>query len=310
MGAYTHSVRVAPAAGSSRAAQFGALAVASLIDEARLAPKPGLVDSRGSGAHADLDLALMERSAWSLRPAFAAMAQAGESFGAPTIELREALGRLGREAEATMMATTGGINTHRGAIWALGLLVAAAAIERGTTNAGQTAAVAATAGAIARHADRHAPHFTGHKGEQACRAFNVAGARGQAQAGFPHVIGLGLPELRRSRARGDSETSARLNALLAIISKLDDTCVLSRGGHAALTQVQRAAAAVLAAGGAATLAGRRSLQRFAADAVACNLSPGGAADLLAATLFLDRIGSVDETRLAHRSFSRGLHGKA
>ncbi|HEX7435844.1 MAG TPA: triphosphoribosyl-dephospho-CoA synthase, partial [Caldimonas sp.] len=126
-------------------------------------------------------------------------------------------------------------------------------------------------------------------------------ARGQAQAGFPHVIGLGLPELKRSRDRGDGETSARLNALLAIISELDDTCVLSRGGRAALTQVQHAAAAVLAAGGAATLAGRRLLRRFAADAVTCNLSPGGAADLLAATLFLDRIADVSDARPSHQS---------
>jgi len=301
MGAIVNCAPVDPVADGSQAAQFAALAVASLIDEARLSPKPGLVDSRGSGAHADLDLALMQRSALSLQPAFAAMANAGDSFGAPTIELRETLGRLGREAEATMMAATGGINTHRGAIWALGLLVAAAAIERGHTSAAQTAAIAATAGAIARHADRYAPEFTGHKGEQACRAFNVTGARGQAQAGFPHVVGLGLPELERSRERGDGESSARLNALLAIISELDDTCVLSRGGRAALTQVQGAAAAVLAAGGAATLAGRRSLRRFAADAVACNLSPGGAADLLAATLFLDRISSISEARFLRRS---------
>jgi triphosphoribosyl-dephospho-CoA synthase len=110
MGAFGNSVRCTPVAPDLRAAQLGALAVASLIDEARLSPKPGLVDSRGSGAHIDLDLALMERSARSLEPAFAAMARAGSSFGAPTIELRETLGRLGREAEVTL-AATGGVTT-------------------------------------------------------------------------------------------------------------------------------------------------------------------------------------------------------
>ncbi len=293
----------------SAAVWLGALVVASLIDEARLSPKPGLVDSRSSGAHRDLDLALMERSALSLQPAFAAMAQAGASAGAPTMALRETLGRLGRAAEAGMMVVTGGVNTHRGAIWALGLLVAASAMEQRSAGPARAAAVAQAAGTIARHADRGAPAFTGNKGERACRAFNVTGARGQAQAGFPHVIHLGLPELARSRARADSETSARLNALLAIISELDDTCVLARGGPAALTRVQRAASAVLAEGGAATLSGRRALHRFAADAVACNLSPGGAADLLAATLFLDRIGH-ESARLPVRPTSRGLHGKA
>ena len=289
MGARSNIALVDSRARAAPAAQLAAHVVASLIEEARLSPKPGLVDSRSSGAHGDLDLALMERSALALQPAFASMARAGAAAGAPTIGLRETLGRLGRDAEATMMAATGGVNTHRGAIWALGLLVAATAIEQRQAGAACAAAVATTAGAIARHVDRNAPAFTGNKGERACRTFNVTGARGQAQAGFPHVVRLGLPELVRSRERGDSETSARLNALLAIVTELDDTCVLSRGGRAALTQVQRAAAAVLAEGGAATLAGRRALHRFAADAMACNLSPGGAADLLAATLFLDRI---------------------
>jgi triphosphoribosyl-dephospho-CoA synthase len=287
-------------------ASLAALAVDALLDEARLAPKPGLVDSRGNGAHSDLNLGLMCRSANALAPAFASMAVAGTVANAPTLDLRETLGHLGREAELVMMATTGGVNTHRGAIWAIGLLVAAAAIEPNNSNAAQTAAIAAT---IASHEDRRAPTRTGHKGEQACRDFNVAGARGQAQAGFPHVIELGLPELRRSRARGDSETSSRLNALLAIMSRLDDTCVLSRGGLGALQLLQDSAAAVLAAGGAATLAGRRALRQLDADALACQVSPGGAADLLAATLFLDRLDSLFEARHLHH-LSRRLHGEA
>ena len=293
------------AAQHTQAAALGQSVVACLIDEARLSPKPGLVDRRGSGAHDDLSLALMSRSAQSLGPAFMAMARAGQRANAPNVALRETLARIGREAEATMMAATGGVNTHRGAIWALGLLVAAAAIEPCNTGAAQTASIAA---AIAAHPDRFGPSRTGHKGEQACLRFKVAGARGQAQAGFPHVIELGLPELKRSRARGDGETSARLNALLAIMSRLDDTCVLSRGGLTALTQLQEAAAAVLAAGGAATLSGRRALRRLDADALASKLSPGGAADLLAATLFLDRIDDLYEARRSHHP-SRRFHGE-
>ena len=260
--------------------------VDALIDEARLAPKPGLVDSRGRGAHTDLDLALMCRSARALESAFAAMAEAARAAGAPTLALREELGRLGREAEATMMKTTQGINTHRGAIWAMGLLVAAAVLASFPATSAQIAQGAAT---LARMPDRHAPLVTGNKGERACRDFGVTGARGQAQAGFPHVIERGLPELQRSRSRGDSETASRLNALLAILSRLDDTCVLSRAGPAALQALQENAAAVLAGGGVATLTGRRLLHQLDAHALAFNASPGGAADLLAATLFLDRL---------------------
>ena len=276
------------------------LVVDALLDEVRLAPKPGLVDSRRNGAHTDLDFALMCRSARALKPAFAAMAEAGRAAAAPTLALRETLGRLGREAEATMMSTTRGVNTHRGAIWAMGLLVAAAAIEGPDATASTIAEVAAT---IAQTPDRHASLRTANKGERACREFGVTGARGQAQSGFPHIIDLGLPELRRSRMRGDSETASRLNSLLAIISRLDDTCVLSRAGPAVLTAFQEHAAGVLAAGGVATLSGRRQLRQLDSLALACNASPGGAADLLAATLFLDCLEALAAgVRLAERSY--------
>ncbi|MFH7127847.1 triphosphoribosyl-dephospho-CoA synthase [Klebsiella pneumoniae] len=88
------------------------------------------MDSRGNGAHQDLNLALMERSARSLQPTFHALAE--QSWRRPAdIALRETVGRLGREGEAQMMLATGGVNTHRGAIWALGLLVSAVAMLGG-----------------------------------------------------------------------------------------------------------------------------------------------------------------------------------
>ena len=296
----------APAAARDTCAWLAGQVVDALLDEARLAPKPGLVDSRGQGAHTDLDLALMCRSARALESAFAAMAKAAQTAGAPTLALREELGQLGREAEATMLKTTQGINTHRGAIWAMGLLVAAAALAGCPATSAYIAEVSQGAATLARMPDRHAPQVTGHKGERACRDFGVAGARGQAQAGFPQVIERGLPELQRSRARGDSETASRLNALLAILSGLDDTCVLSRAGPAALKTLQDNAAAVLVAGGVATLTGRRLLHQLDAHALAFNASPGGAADLLAATLFLDRL----DPRSAGLHFSENFHGNA
>ncbi|CAG9181504.1 2-(5''-triphosphoribosyl)-3'-dephosphocoenzyme-A synthase [Cupriavidus pampae] len=277
-----------------RATLLAGLAVGALLDEAELAPKPGLVDARGNGAHADLTLALMRTSAYSLRPGFAAMATAALEAGVPDRCLREQLGALGREAEATMMAATGGINTHRGAIWCLGLLVGAAALasqrgprmEDGSVDA---RAVADIAAAIASHADRQRPAHTGNKGELACRVYGVSGARGQAEAGFPHVMRHGLPTLHASRACGDAEPSARVNALLAIMATLDDTCVLARAGREGLAYMQAGATAVLEAGGVGTLCGRRQLRALEAGMLARRASPGGAADLLAATLFLDRL---------------------
>ena len=91
------------------------------------------------------------------------------------------------------------------------------------------------------------------------------------------------------------------------MSRLDDTCVLSRGGPGTLAQLQNAAAAVLAAGGAATLPGRRALRQLDADALACNASPGGVADLLAATLFLDRLDGLYDVRRQSQP-TRSSHG--
>lgn len=267
--------------------RFGAYVVQALIDEVTLAPKPGLVDIRSRGAHHDLDWKLMCVSALALQPTFVELARAGIETE-PLRELRERIGAIGRDGEARMLDATGGVNTHRGAIWALGLLVTAAAREPSDLS---PQAVAARAGSIARIEDRHAPVLSGNKGEQACLDYNVGGARGQARAGFPHVVDVALPELARSRLSGDNETAARLNALLAVMATLDDTCVLARGGPAALAEMQDRAGRVLKQGGAGTLAGRRELKALDRRLVELHVSPGGAADLLAAALFLDQLRS-------------------
>lgn len=257
-----------------------------LIDEARLSPKPGLVDSRGNGAHHDLSLALMERSAHSLAPTFQALAQ--QSWQRPAdIALRQTIGRLGREGEQQMMAATGGVNTHRGAIWALGLLVSAVAMHGGAGNAKQ---VAATAAELAKLPDAAAPKVFS-KGLRATHRYQVPGAREEAQQAFPHVMQRALPQLRLSRLNGSSEAHARLDALMAIMTSLTDTCVLSRAGLEGLDAMQDGARAVLKAGGSAHPAGQAALAALDSHMLSLNASPGGAADLLAATLFLDRIES-------------------
>ncbi|MGF6232645.1 triphosphoribosyl-dephospho-CoA synthase [Inquilinus ginsengisoli] len=259
------------------------LAAWALVEEAELTPKPGLVDRRGSGAHRDLDLETLRRSAQALRPAFRAMAEAAQGRQ-PDPSLREELAAIGRAGEIHMMTATGGSNAHRGAIWALGLLLA------GTVIAGPAGPrrIAETAAAIARCPDRFAPQASSN-GEQARQAHGAAGARGEAQTGFPHVVTIALPALRASRAAGATETEARLDALLAVMASLDDTCLLHRGGRPALEAAQAGARAVLAAGGTAVLAGRAALQALDANLLARWVSPGGSADLLAAALFLDRI---------------------
>ena len=280
------SALIARQAQPTLAERLADLAVQALIDEADLSPKPGLVDRRGNGAHDDLHLGLMHASAHALWPTFKAMAEAAQQLGEVGQPLRETLGQLGRDGEADMLRVTHGVNTHRGAIWALGLLSAAAALQ---IDAPDARGVAATAAALARLSDPAAPHNPHSHGAQVCRTYGVLGAREQAQHGFPAVIEQGLPQLLVSRRGGAGEQNARLDALLAIMTELSDTCVLHRAGLDGLTRMQQGARAVLAAGGCASLAGRRQLRALEGEMLSLRASPGGAADLLAATLFLDRL---------------------
>ncbi|MFF3442743.1 triphosphoribosyl-dephospho-CoA synthase [Streptosporangium sp. NPDC002721] len=301
------------------------LAVRALRQEACLSPKPGLADRRGRGAHDDMDLPILLASAQALRPTFHAVAEAAKRTAAGNglrqepgrhdrasielrqepgrhdrasivlreelgrhdragIVLREELGRLGRAGEAAMLRATRGVNTHRGALWALGLLVATVA-----AGAADEREAAGRAALLAALPDRHLPPGTPSHGELARRRYGVRGARGEAEAAFPHVVEVALPRLRRAGAAGIPEEVARLDALLAVMSLLEDTCVLHRGGPEGLGVVRSGAGRVLAEGGAGTAGGRAALAELDGRCAARRLSPGGSADLLAAALFLDMV---------------------
>jgi triphosphoribosyl-dephospho-CoA synthase len=217
----------------------------------------------------------MRRSALALQPYFYRMACVCEPA---------ALAQTGRDAERAMLAATGGANAHKGAVWTLGLMVSAAAQHPGdATDIANTAAeIAASVVALNR------PNLVSH-GDIVAQRYGVSGARGEALAGFPHVVEVGLPMLRSRRAAGCDESIGRLDALLAIMAQLDDTCVLYRGGLSALNAAKNGAASVITAGGYATPFGRAEMQRLDGAMLGLHVSPGGSADLLAATIFLDAV---------------------
>jgi triphosphoribosyl-dephospho-CoA synthase len=227
----------------------------------------------------------MRRSATAIEPYFTQMARV--SLGTePSQSIRERLALIGRQAERAMLDATGGSNSHKGAIWALGLLVAASAMH--DNDAVTPSTVATTAKVIASFEDRATPRLVSH-GDAMAKRYGVAGARGEALRGFPHVVAVGLPTLCRKRRSGVTEQVARLDALLSIMSSLDDTCLLYRGGQTALAAAKEGAAAVEAAGGAGTTLGREQLWQLDRRLLELNASPGGSADLLAAALFLDAL---------------------
>jgi triphosphoribosyl-dephospho-CoA synthase len=257
-------------------------AVDALLLEVDTWPKPGLVSHVDSGSHTDMDAALLERSARSLTPYFAQLARAGrEQAGMP------ALRGIGLAAESAMFQVTAGINTHRGAIFGLGLLCAAAAMAQGSS------AHQELGGIVSRHwgAQIGAPDagLQTH-GAQVYRRYGIGGARREAAAGFPALYQIGWPALRAGRAlaAGD-EAAARVQCLFALMASLEDTNLLHRGGPEGLLFARALAAEFIDAGGVAQRDWRDQALRAHRLMVVRHLSPGGSADLLAMTLFVDAV---------------------
>ena len=275
--------QVAPIRSVLDAGQLAELARQALVAEVELTPKPGLVDRRGAGAHSDLSLDLMRQSAAAIAPYFEAMADSAQSMQFDR-GLRTEVAAIGRAAESAMLQATNGSNAHKGAIWILGLLVTAASWGIDLN----PAAIAQDAALLARLPDRAQPQLLSH-GEMVRARYGVTGARGEAFAGFPHVLHVGLPTLRAERNSARTETNSRLWALLNIMARLEDTCVLYRGGAEGLAIVQKGASDALLAGGPGSVAGELAMLRLDQELLIRNISPGGAADLLAATLFLDAL---------------------
>jgi triphosphoribosyl-dephospho-CoA synthase len=295
--------------GSARALavsqQAARLALRALYAELALYPKPGLVSLVDNGSHTDMTALTFMRSLFSLRHYFAAICRAGME-DAPFARLKQ----LGIAAEQRMMAATGGVNTHRGAIFGLGMLCAAL----GRLRAGGTAAMppqpspgaagrqpvggcrtaptpladaaSLRAALLAGWGEALAAHTLappdGSHGQRAARLHAASGAREEAALGLPSVFLIGLPALRTTLARGGSMHHARVDALFALMAHVSDTNVLHRGGKAGAQMVRDEARRFLDMGGTAQPDWHACALRTHRLFVRHKLSPGGAADLLAA----------------------------
>ncbi|WP_457426951.1 triphosphoribosyl-dephospho-CoA synthase MdcB [Roseateles sp. P5_E7] len=278
--------QLAPTAHAPSAQEIGRAATLALHDELALTPKPGLVTLSDRGSHADMDAHTFMRSLFALRSYFVQIAELGAA-GARF----EALERCGIAAEARMLAATGGINTHRGAIFMLGLLCASAGALaaqgcRLTPLALRQTLAARWGDALTARAQRPSK-LPG--GMAACR-LGLRSASAEAALGFPTLFETAEPALRAARARGLASTPARLDTLFAVMAQLDDSNLAHRGGLEGLHFAQAAARDFLAAGGAAAPQGLDAARSLSAEFVRRRLSPGGAADTLAAACWLERLG--------------------
>lgn len=269
------------------ARRIGRAATAALYDELALSPKPGLVSFDGSGSHRDMDATTFMRSLYALRPYFAQITQAG-ACGAAFSDLQG----LGQQAETHMLQATGGVNTHRGAIFLLGLLCASAGALVAQGKATRAGAVrghllAAWGPALRARCAETRPS----NGRLAVRHLGLRGALEEAADGFPVLFEIVLPALDTVLARGGTATMARSQAMFAGIAALDDTNLAHRGGLTGLRWAQRQAQAYLDRDGAFAPDAVQRAHAIDAAFVARRLSPGGSADLLAAACWLHHIGS-------------------
>lgn len=275
--------RLARNAAAPTAQEIGRAATLALYDELALSPKPGLVTLTDRGSHADMDAHTFMRSLFALRGYFVRIAELGAT-GAPF----EALEQAGIAAEARMLAATGGINTHRGAIFMLGLLCASAGAlaaqgERPTPDGVRAALDRHWGDALARRATRTSTL----PGGIAARQLGLRSASAEAAMGFPTLFDTAVPALRAAQARGLPRQAAQLDALFAVIAALDDSNLAHRGGLSGLRFAQAAAQGFIAAGGSAQ--GLQAAEAIATEFVRRNLSPGGSADTLAAACWIERL---------------------
>ncbi|MDO4384737.1 MAG: citrate lyase holo-[acyl-carrier protein] synthase [Clostridia bacterium] len=284
-------------------------AVNALIREAETTPKPGLVDRRNNGSHPDMSLAMLLRSARSLKPYFRECARAGltmeEADAFPTLRA------LGMEAEKTMLCATGGVNAHKGAIFSLGLLTASAAanLRKFEADAGK---ICARVGSMA------APHMEAHFrslraetaysfGDRLFLAAGLRGARGEAADGFPSVLRVALPALDadvlgnpvtpESTAEmpktmecsmiPDAEELSGAYALLRLAAETDDTTLIRRGGRSRAEAAKKEIRALLDSG-----LTREKVETLDDQFIRENLTLGGCADLLACAYFLRAVREI------------------
>ena len=271
------------------------LACDALQQELDTTPKPGLVDQHDSGAHADMDYRLMQRSIHALRPYFVQLAQVAQQ-GQLT---HPVISAIGIEAERAMLAATGGVNTHRGALFSMGLAIVAAGsslsehseYSENSENSeysehsddseySERPNPSSLQSAIAQLAQTF-PDTQGTHGSRAVSQYQAKGALAMAREGYEQLFSDWLPFLRNLKQQGDPY--AHHKTLLRIMSQLDDTNILHRCGAEVASRVKAEAADMLTHFSTDALDDMN--RRYTAE----NISPGGSADMLALTIFTNAI---------------------
>lgn len=273
---------------------IGHLASMALQAELDTTPKPGLVDRNDNGAHRDMDHALMQRSIQALHPYFVRLAQLGFTDKQPC---HDEIVNIGIEAEREMFKSTGGVNTHKGALFSIGLAAVALAGEAfsritqaercGTmayndVNSKQIQSLSNSIASLARLF----PDTNGTHGSKAKANNILKGALDNAREGYTQLFKAWLPFYIDRIAEGDNY--ALHKTLLRIMCDLDDTNIVYRTSMETMQEVKTEARQMLDAS-RNIVNFEAALQAMNTDYIHRNISPGGSADMLSLVVFLSCI---------------------
>ena len=269
---------------------IGDLAVRALIYELSTTPKPGLVDKENNGAHRDMDYEMFKKSAYSLRECFEQCARAGTENQHEHMAFR--LRKIGLAGEKKMFDATGGVNTHKGRIFSLGIICAAGGIlgmDRGIN----AHLLQNTCAKLSREVLETGTAKLNTPGNMVYAKTGIYGVKGEALSGCNTAFSVGLPSLRGALAAGLKGNDATVVALLNLMAKTDDSNVVYRGGTEGLEYIKSESERILR-----TLNSEYNLdivRDFDKECIRRNLSPGGSADLLAVSAMLHMILEEDQT---------------
>lgn len=258
-------------------------ALRSLLYEAVTLPKPGLVDPADSGSHSDMDIYTFIDSSLSMEQYLIKAAAIGENFGQNNLtEMFKELRLAGIEAEKSMLQATKGINTHKGAIFSLGIFVCARSFA--SKNNDDTFNVIRQMCNGLVKSDFEKIHRPKTAGEKQFLKYKKAGVRKLAEDGYPVIEKLALPYLEQSHGTIEQRL---LNTLMLLAVKVDDSTFIKRSGDIEkLGWLHQVAQEFLDKGGSQTKEGMTYLKKLNQVFKQNNYSIGGCADLLIVTIFM------------------------
>lgn len=272
-----------------------AYAIRAVLYEVTTSPKPGLVDRYTNGAHSDMDIFTFMSSSSAISKGFLDIGEFTENYSGEVEGLLQGLRPIGMEIEAAMFEATQGVNTHKGIVFSLGLFIAAAVqvnkLKKPTAENISDYIKKMTVG-LSRELINNGGAVGITHGKEIFNSYGFKGIRGEAEDGFPTVLKYGLDALKKSYYTLPSKNDLFVQTLFSIMTVCEDSNIVSRHKPETLYEVQAIAKKFLESGGMKQENAKKIVETMDEDFTKRNISPGGAADLLAVTIFLALIENI------------------